>query len=139
MPVKVETPNLERTIKNLAKFDNVVMNVTRRLKKLVTQNWDKGKGADGGKFKELTEDYKNQKSKQGRQAIRDLLLKGKMRVNLMPVKENVNHYKLTFIGASEVKKARGNAKHAPNMMIPVSDRINAKLQKLAFKLYKKEK
>ena len=137
--VKIQLKTIEDRLKKLKKFDWIVLNAAKRTRKLVFQNWEKSKGADGGKFKPLTEKYKNFKSKQGRSSVRDLVLKGSMRNSLLPVKENTNFYVLTFIGSDQVDKARGNAVHAPNMMIPISDRINKKVQRLAFDLFTKQR
>jgi hypothetical protein len=133
--VKIKLPTIEERIKKLIKFDRVVFQVATRLKLLLMQNWSKGKGADGGKFKKLSTKYENKKSKSGRTPIRNLLFTGNMLQDLDPVKKTDFNYTLKFRSANERKKALGNVEHAPNMMKPVSDRIDGKLQKYAFDLY----
>lgn len=133
--VKIQLPTINDRLKKLAKFDNIVFTVTTRLKLLVISNWLKGKGADGKKFDGLSDSYKDKKSKSGRSAIRNLLLSGAMQQSLGPVKNKAMSWILKFMSAAERKKAQGNVKHAPNMMTPISDKIDQKLQTLAFKLY----
>ena len=130
---------IEKRIKALRKFDTVVLNSAKRAKKLITQNWDKGKGADGNKMPKLTAKYREYKSKKGRKPIRDLLFMSTMRASLMAIRKKVNYYVLTFIGGGETDKALGNVKHAPNMMLPISDKINQRVQRFAFDLYNKIK
>jgi len=55
--------------------------------------------------------------------------------SLDPVKKQDFVWLLKFGSGIERKKAQGNVTHAPNMMTPISDRIDQKLQKLAFQLY----
>ena len=134
--VKINLPTLNKRIKSLAKFDGVVFQVTERLRLLLFQNWQKGKGADGGKMDKLSEGYKTKKEGSGRSGIRNFLLSGNMLQDLGPVKKTDFKWLLKFKSAKERKKAQGNVTHAPNMMTPISDKIDQKLQKLAFKLYK---
>lgn len=133
--VKIKIPTIKERIKRLAKFDNIVFRVTTRLKLLLMQNWSKGKGADGNKFNELSDKYKLKKGKTGRTPIRNFLFTGNMLQDLDAVKSKDFIWKLKFRSAQERKKAQGNVEHAKNMMAPISDRINAKCQKLAFDLY----
>jgi len=56
--VKVNLPTIDDRIKKLVKFDSIVAKVATRLKLLLFQNWQAGKGADGKKFPPLTEKYK---------------------------------------------------------------------------------
>ncbi len=149
--VKVSIPTLNDRIKKLEKFDNIVFKVTTRLRLLLFQNFENGKGADGKKFKELSEKpfffklgnkfvtleggYKEFKAKKGRTPIRNLLLSGNMLQDLDPVKKQDFKWILKFKSGRERKKALGNVEHAPNMMNPISERINKKLQRLAFKEY----
>jgi hypothetical protein len=134
--VKISLPTINDRIKSLAKFDNVVFSVTTRLKRLLLANWEKGKGADGKKMPALTEEYKKKKEGTGRSGIRNMLLSGNMVQDLAPVRKQDFVWMLKFMSAIERKKAQGNASKASNMMTPISDDINQKLQKYAFKLYK---
>ncbi len=135
MGVKIHIPTIENRLKKLKRFDNIVFSVANRLNLLVLQNWGSSKGANDRKFDGLTDGYKKIKSKTGRSPIRNLILTGNMTQDLGPVKSREFTWKLKFKSAQERKKARGNQVHAPNMLVPVSDRIDAKLQKLAFKLW----
>jgi hypothetical protein len=133
--VKIQLKNIEERLKKLEKFDRIVLNSARRARKLIFQNWEKGKGADGKKFKALSPDYKDFKESKGRRGIRDLVLKGNMRNSFLVVKEKPLIYSLSFVGDTQKKKAEGNVKHAPNMLVPISDDINRKVQRLAFDLF----
>jgi hypothetical protein len=133
--VKVKIPTLEKRLKTLKKFDKIVFQVANRLKLLLLVNFQKGKGADDKKFKPLSPDYAEAKSESGRHGIRNLLFSGNMLQDMAPRAVEKMKYLLKFASARERKKAQGNSEHAPNMMNPISDRIDQKLQKLAFKLY----
>ncbi len=139
--VKIHIPTIENRLKHLKKFDNIVFAVANRLNLLILQNWGSSKGADDRKFKELKEPYRTNKAKgkvkdkPARQGVRNLLLSGNMTQDLGPVNQREFVWVLKFKSAQERKKASGNFAHAPNMLVPVSDRIDAKLQKLAFKLW----
>ena len=134
MGVKVQLPTIKDRINKLKKFsDDILFPVTNRLKVLLLQNYSKSKGADGQPFPKLSEKYAAKKLG----GKRNLLLSGKMLLNMTPRKKTLDKWILTFTNISERAKARGNVAHADNMMLPVSDRINQKLQKLAFKLWTK--
>jgi len=134
--VKVKTPSLKQRIKALKKFDNVVFKVATRMKSLLFQNWSGSKGADDKKFDALSMDYKEKKEESGRHGVRNMLYSGNMAQDLDPVKAQDFKYILKFRSAKERKKARGNHKYADNMMLPISERINKKLQTLAYNLYR---
>ena len=127
--VKVNIPTIINRLKKLKKFDNIVFKVATRMKLLLVRNWDVAIGADAGRFKGLTQKYKDKKPGSG---IRNLTLTGSMRRSLAPIKKKDSFWILKFRG-NESKKARGNVKHAPNMMSPISDKIDSALQDLAFK------
>jgi hypothetical protein len=134
MGVKVQLPTIKDRIKKLNKFsDKILFPVALRLKVLLLQNYSRSKGADGQPLPGLTEAYKAKKIG----GKRNFLLSGKMLLNLTPTKKGFNKWLLKFTNTNERDKARGNVKHAPNMMAPISDRIDQKLQKLAFKLWTK--
>jgi hypothetical protein len=100
---------------------------------LLLQNYGQSKGADGQPLPPLKPAYA--KKKIG--GKRNFLLSGKMLISLSPKKAKFGKWLLAFSNNSERAKARGNVKHADNMMLPISDRIDQKLQKLAFKLWTK--
>jgi len=136
--VKIKLPTINDRIKKLIKFDRIVFQVTTRLKLLLFENWQNARGADGKKMPALTENYRKKKGKTGRTAIRNFLFSGNMLQELGPVKKTDFHWVLKFMSAQERRKARGNVNAGGkkiNMMVPVSDKINQKLQKLAFNLY----
>jgi len=134
---KITLPTIDDRIKKLIKFDNIVFKTTTRLKLLLFENWQSGRGADGKKMAKLTDQYRNKKTKAGRTGIRNFLFTGNMLQDLDPVKRADFHWVLKFTSSEERKKARGNVTYAPNMMVPISDKINQKLQKYAFDLYKR--
>ena len=134
MGVKINLPTIKDRIQKLRKFDDkVLFPVTQRLKVLLLQNYRQTKGADGQPLPPLTPAYA--KKKIG--GKRNFLKSGDMLTNLSPVQDNIGRWTLTFTNNLERKKARGNVNHADNMMLPISDRIDRKLQKLAFKLWTK--
>lgn len=135
MGIKIFIPTVNDRAKKLKSFENILYKVTERLLDLITQNWDKGKGANDKKMPKLTATYMKTKEKSGRRGIRDLNWKGHMVGSLTPVFRNKDRYVLTFRGVDQLNKARGNVRWADNMMSPISDRINRKLQKLAFALF----
>lgn len=132
MGVKVQLPTIKDRIRKLKRFgDDILYPVTLRLKILLMQNYGQNKGADGKPLPPLTEAYR--KKKIG--GKRNFLLSGNMLLSLTPSKAGMGIWKLKFMNTQERKKARGNVSHADNMMTPISDRIDRKLQKLAFKLF----
>jgi hypothetical protein len=136
--VKIKIPTIEARIKQLKNMDNIVFKVATRLKLLLMQNWSRGAGADDKKMAPLKEPYKTKKAASGRTAIRNLLFSGNMLQDLDPVQKQDFVWILKFKSGRERKKAQGNSRYASNMMTPVSDKINQKLQKLAFKLFTKD-
>jgi len=135
MGVKVHIPTIEDRIKKLVKFDKTVFEVAARLKLLLFSNWEKGIGADDLRMKNLTSAYKKIKQESGRNGTRNLIYSGNMLQSLDPKKKQDFVYVLKFNSGTERKKAQGNVEHAPNMMLPISDRIDRKLQQLAYKLF----
>lgn len=136
MNIKKNLTNIKNTIKSLKRFDSIVFKTATRLKYELLKNYNNGKGADDNKFKPLSDSYRDIKGASGRDPIRNLLYSGNMLQDMGPVPIQDFKYKLKFRSARERKKAQNNVKYAPNMIVPVSDRINAILQKLSFKLYK---
>lgn len=139
MAVKIKIPNINKVIKTMDKFGKILFQVATRLELLILNNWRAGKGADDKKFDRLTDGYKKFKVKKGRHGIRNLIFSGLMVGSLDPKRKSKFEYVLGFQDATSVKKAQGNVKHAPNMMKPISDRIDKKLQRLAFDLFKRGK
>lgn len=133
--VKLDLRNMENRTKVMKKeMNSMVFQVGLRAKLLIIDNHLKGKGADDKKFNKLTPDYKEMKVQSGRSGQRTLNFTGKLHIGLEVVRKSVGRYILKFRN-DQLKKARGNARYAPNMIVPVSDRIDRKLQQLYFKLW----
>jgi len=128
--------NIENRISKLKHIDKVLFIVGNRLNLLIQHNWDKQIGADGNKMPKLSIDYKSEKEQSGRNGIRNLSYTGLMRLGLTLFKMSKERLRLGFVN-NQIEKARSNYKKANNMMRPVSDDINHKLQKIAFKEWQK--
>jgi len=136
MGIKVKLPTIENRIKKLAKFgDKILFPVATRLKALLLLNYGAAKGADDKPMPKLTKKYRDRKSGTGRLGIRDLRLSGRMLGAMSVRKKDFTTWLIKFQTKEERDKAKGNTQHAKNMMTPISDRIDKKLQKLAFKLF----
>jgi hypothetical protein len=136
--VKIKLTKMNKVLRTVARFNEILFQVATRLELLVLNNWRASKGADDKKFKKLSKGYKAFKQKELGKSIRDLSFSGQMIQGLDPKRKAKFRYVLGFQNSLALKRAQYNLPYAENMMIPVSDRIDKKLQRLAFDLYKKK-
>lgn len=134
MAVRVKLPTIKDREKKAKNIDKILFQVGGRLQLLLENNWDKGLGSDGKKLPALTKAYEKKKSASGRKGVRTFSFSGLMRQGLFLARVSRSKLRLKFVN-SQIPKARGNVKYAQNMMVPISDKIDRKLQKLAFKLW----
>ena len=137
MAVKLELSATKSAIKQLQRFDKILFQGAEETKRVVMDNWDSARGADGKKMPALTDKYKKIKAKDSKTPIRDLSYKtGQLRSGFKVFDKSFSRKILTFV-PDQIKKARGNVKYAKNMMT-VSERLERDIIKFVNKLFWKK-
>jgi hypothetical protein len=116
MAVRKDLKHTIRAAKLLKNFDKILGAVAESTRGRITKLWLKGFGADNRRFnKALNEKYAIRKGKSGRLPFRNLNFTGDMS-KALSVRKSSNGYIIGWQDIEELDKARGNNKHAPNMM-----------------------
>jgi hypothetical protein len=134
MPIKVDLRHTEKAIKTLKEFDKILGSVSEATRGDIVKLWNKGFGANGFKMPVLTEKYAKKKGMSGRTPIRNLNFKGLLQQGLGIRKDKTLRWVIGWQDIEELKKARGNNNHAPNMMT-VGAPLRVKAQTRANRLF----
>jgi hypothetical protein len=156
MPVKVKMDLTNKAAKQLLRFDKIMAANSEWLRGRIIRNWLRGKSPDGSPFRSLSTKafffnvgsatskeymqfeggYKQFKAASGRNPIRDFMFSGKMHQGFKVFKKGAFRYILGF-AAPEKDKARGNKRHAQNML-SISKKLETAFTKRVEKDYWKK-
>jgi hypothetical protein len=115
MAVKLELSATKSAIRQLQRFDKILMQGAIFARGEIIKLWIRAKGADGKPMDDLRDKYKDKKEESGRAGVRNLIWSGKLHQGLKVFNKSFSKKIITFM-TPEIKKARGNVKYAPNML-----------------------